>query len=241
MSGRLIAGARIVDAGECALVVEFGDRVDLALHDRVLALDAAMAGQPIGGVRETVPTYRSLMIHYDPLALARAELIEALQALPDEQVERSGRCWRMPVTFDPELADDLNDLAARLSVAASEVERRLLGSYFRVFMYGFAPGFAYLGGLDPALAVPRRDTPRPSMPPSSVIIAGGLAAIGSVAMPTGWYVVANTPLTMFDAGRDGFVPFEVGDELVFEAVDRATHSALAARADGGETIVQRVR
>lgn len=238
MSGRLVEGARILDAGECALVIEFGDRVDLALHDRVLALDAAIAANPIDGVQETVPTYRSLMVHYDPLVLPREGLLEALQALPDEHVARSERCWRMPVTFDPELADDLHDLAVQLDVPVSEVERRLLGSRFRVFMYGFAPGFAYLGGVDPALRVPRRATPRPSMPPSSVIIASGLAAIGSVAMPTGWYVVANTPLAMFDAERDGFVPFEVGDELVFEAVDRSTHGDLARRALAGEPIAK---
>lgn len=232
----MLAGARLLDAGETALVIEFGDRVDMGLHDRVMALDAAIRHHGIAGVRETVPTYRSLMIHYDPLQLSRDTLLEQVTGLGPVAWRQDSQRWVLPVCFDPELADDLRQTADLLNLSPQAVEDGLLRSTFRLYMYGFAPGFAYLGGLVPELALPRRATPRPLMPASSIIIAGGLAAIGAVAMPTGWYVVASTPVSMFEPERVGHVPFGVGDEIRFERVDREAYEALKVRADAGEMI-----
>lgn len=232
----LIEGSRFLDAGETALVIEFGKTVDMAIHDRVMTLDATLIQAQIKGVRETVPTYRSLMVHYDPLITDRDKLVQKIKELRGSAANKSGKCWILPVCFDPELADDLVQTAELLNCSSKHIEDGLLRSHFRLYMYGFAPGFAYLGGLVEELSLPRRATPRPLMPASSIIIAGGLAAIGAVAMPTGWYVVASTPVAMFDAKRDGHVPFPVGDEIRFEAVDRHDYDALKARGLSGEAI-----
>lgn len=232
----LMDGAKIRDAGETALVVEFGSHVDLSIHDKVMGLDVALGQALIDGVRESVPTYRSLMIHYDPLIIDREQLIAHLQGLEPMQWQEEAKAWRMPVCFDTELGDDLLQAAEILDCSPEFIESGILRSTFRVYMYGFAPGLSYLGGLVPELAIPRRATPRPLMPASSIIIAGGLAAIGSVPMPTGWYVVAATPATMFVTDRPGHVPFGVGDTLQFEAVGRAEFDALRARDRQGETV-----
>ena len=113
------------------------------------------------------------------------------------------------------------------------LRERFLGSDCTVGMYGFAPGFAYLSGLDPTLAIPRRGSPRRPMPPGSIIIAGGMAALCSVSMPTGWYVVGRTAVTLFRPDETPMVAFAVGDVLTFHAVTADELAALAADPDGG--------
>jgi len=216
------------DAGECALVAEFGDRIDPEVADGVLAFDRAVRAAELPGLRETVPTYRSLMLHYDPGVVSRAELAEALGAIDPEAVAATPpKRWRVPVCLDREHAEDLGLVCEALGIGLDEAVAALLGSELRLTMYGFAPGFAYLGGLDRRLAIPRRATPRPRMPAGSLLIAGGQASLASVAMPTGWYVVGRTPVAMFDPDGRPMVPFEVGDRLQLEPVDAAAFERLA--------------
>ena len=130
-------------------------------------------------------------------------------------------------------------MAATTGLSRDEVVRLDSQARYRLYMYGFAPGFCYLGGLPEALAVPRRVRPRPPHPPNVVMVAGGLSAIASVSMPTGWWLLGRTPETMFSLTRDPPVLLAVGDELVFEPIDRATFTALEARAAAGEIIARR--
>ncbi|AWN35519.1 5-oxoprolinase subunit B family protein [Methylobacterium radiodurans] len=232
---------RFLDAGEAALVVEFGASVDPAINDRVLALDAALAADPPPGLAETVPTYRSLMIHYDPLVLARDALVAAVE---DRLARRGalrgrGRLWTMPCCYDPALAEDIEEAAALAGLAAAKLAALHAGAAYRVYMYGFAPGFAYLGGLPEALALPRRPSPRPPHPPGAVMIGGGLAAIGTVPMPTGWYVVGRTPERLFAPERAPTFLIESGDTIRFEPVDAAAFAGLERRAAAGEVVAGR--
>ena len=147
------------------------------------------------------------------------------------------------VCFEGEMAEDLDIAAGDLSMARDEVLERLLASDLRVGMYGFAPGFAYLYGLDPALTLPRRATPRPPMPVGSLIIAAGQAGFTPVSLPTGWYVVGRTPALLFDEaaasrGDVAPVPFGLGDRLRLRTVDAATYRALAADPAGAVTPVE---
>ncbi|MFG1179187.1 5-oxoprolinase subunit B family protein [Xanthobacter versatilis] len=236
------SGPRLLDAGETALVAEFGDVVDPVLNDRVLALDAAVTARALPGVRESVPTYRSLMIHYDPLVIDRATLaaeVTALaQAAPAEA--RHGALWTIPCCYDPEFGEDIATIAASTGLAPDEVVRLHSGARYRLYMYGFAPGYCYLGGLPEAFAtVSRRLKPRPPHPPNVVMMAGGLASIATVSMPTGWFLVGRTPERMFSLTRTPTVLLDVGDELMFEPIDRATFDTLEARAAAGEVVARR--
>lgn len=228
---------RYLPAGEAALVVEYGETADPAFHDRVLALDAAMAGAPIEGVVETVPTYRSLMVHFDPRRLTIEALIAALAGIEAAPATaRQAKRWRIPASYDPAFAEDLDELAGLLDLAPDTIANLHASARYKVVMYGFAPGFVFLAGLPPQLAVSRRPTPRPPAPPGALTIANGQALIASIAMPTGWYVLGRTPARTFDTGRDPVFPIGVGDEISFERIDAQAFEALAREAEAGRPL-----
>ena len=232
---------RYLDAGEAALVVEFGDTVDPAVNAQVLALDEALLARGLEGLRETVPTYRSLMIHYDPLRLTRENLlkeIERIEAAHPEPREPKA-LWRFPCCYAPEFAEDLYRIAELTKLPPERVVALHSGATYRVYMYGFAPGFCYLGGVPDALKISRREKPRPPHPPNTVLLGGGLTLVSTFAMPTGWYLIGRTPERMFAPDRAPIFLVEVGDALEFEPVDAESFAALDARAAAGEIVAQR--
>jgi inhibitor of KinA len=234
---------RFLDAGEAALVVEFGASVDPAVNDRVLALDEALGTLKLEGIRETVPTYRSLMIHYDPLVVDRATLVattKALEAMPHRTREPTHR-WTIPCCYDPRYAEDLEPIAARTGLAANRLIELHAGATYRVYMYGFAPGFCYLGGVPPELSISRRETPRAPHPPNTVLVGGGLTLISTFSMPTGWWLIGRTPERMFAPERNPAFLVEVGDMLVFQPISIDRFAALEARVASGEIVAQRER
>jgi len=231
---------RFLDSGETMLVVEFGDTVDARLNERVHALDAALRAAAIDGVIETVPTFRSLAVHYEPLVVTRDDLVARIRILEAgaEIATRPARLWTVPACYEAPHAEDLLEAAARLAIAPErliELHRRTI---FRIHMYGFAPGFAYLGGLPDELAIPRRDRPRPPHPANAIMIGGGLSAVASFPMPTGWWVIGRSAERMFAPGRTPTFLVEAGDQLRFEAVDAATFAALEARVAAGEIVAR---
>lgn len=235
------AGPVFLDAGEAALVVEFGRSVDPAISDRVLALDAALAGDPPVGLRELVPTYRSLMIHYDPLVFDRADLVACVTArlAAPARPGAAAALWTVPCCYDLPHGEDLAQLAALMGLSPAQAAASHAGALYRIYMYGFSPGFTYLGGLPEAIAISRRTTPRPPHDTKAVLVGGGLSAIASFAMPTGWYVVGRTPERLYAPERAKAFLFEPGDSLRFEPIDTETFARLERRAEAGEIIAHR--
>ena len=231
---------RFLNAGECALVVEYGATIDPAIHDRVLALDRALSAAAIAGVRETTPTYRSLLIDYDPEQLSPEMLIERIRDLPVEtsKAKPAARRWIVPACYDPALALDLAFVAEKQKLTPQQVVELHSGAIYRLYMYGFAPGFAYLGGLPKALDISRRAEPRMSAPANLLLIAGGQALVTTVPMPTGWHIIGRTPVRFFELNRDPIFLAGVGDEIAFEPIDQAAFTALDARAAAGEPIAR---
>jgi inhibitor of KinA len=230
---------RFLSAGETALVVEFGTTIDPAIHERVLAFDRALAEAQIEGVVETVPTYRSVMVHYDPLIVEPQQLVDRLRTIPAAvMTDRKSRRWIVPVCYAPCFAEDLDYVARSLRLTPEHVVALHSGATYRIYMYGFAPGFAYLGGLPAELSISRRATPKPRAEANSILIAGGQALITTVVMPTGWYVLGRTPERFFSLAREPVFLAEVGDEVQFDAIDEPTFSSLAARAEQGEVIAR---
>ena len=228
---------RYLPAGESALVVEFGDTIDPKIHDRVLALDAALQQAKWEGVIETVPTYRSLD---DPFRSAPFD---------DGGARRCPRRARLRICPAADAAATLahprllrRRRTARtsprsrhfLSLSPARIIGLHLGARYRVYMYGFAPGFTFLGGLPEELKIPRRAVPRAPVPPGSLLIAGGQALIAGCAMPTGWYAIGRTPVKMFDPRREPVFLAGIGDELCFERIDPAAFDAMSTAADAGE-------
>lgn len=208
----VLDGATLRPSGLAGLVVEYGDTIDPAVHDRVLAADAAVRAAELPGVEEVVPSYRSLLLRIDPLVTTPDEVADALGHVAAAGLDRAAR--QVEVAVDFTAGDDLEVVAERTGLGDVDAVVALLTSVpLRVYLHGFAPGFAYLGGVPAALHVPRRATPRPPVPAGSVLLAAGQAALCPVAMPTGWWVVGHTDAPLFDAGVRPPVPFAPGDEV----------------------------
>lgn len=237
------AAPRIRDAGDGAVVVEFEERIDPAVLARVAALDTAVRAAAIPGVTETVPTYRSLLILLDPLLGDPRTVADAVRNLLGRATAgptpvADGRRWRVPVRYGGAHGVDLEAVADRTGLTADEVRSLHAGADYLVYMIGFAPGFAYLGGLPDRLHLSRRDDPRPKVPAGTVAIGGQQAAIFSVEMPSGWHLIGRTPERAFAPERTTPFLFAQGDRIRFEPVDDATYDALALRAAAGEVVAR---
>ena len=227
---------RILNAGDRGLVVEFGTRVDQGLNNLVVALDARLREEAWPGIVETVPTYRSLLVLFDPIILGRRELIRGLEGVisglrPED--EKRARRWSVPVTYGDGLGEDLDYIATLHGLSTDEVIKCHSQAEYRVYMIGFAPGFAYLGGLPEKLHTPRRVDPRQRTPAGSISIGGVQAAITSVEVPSGWHLLGQTPLRTFDLRREDPFLLKPGDRVRFEPIPRAAFLRLKEMAEGG--------
>jgi inhibitor of KinA len=223
------AVVKILCAGDTAITIEFGDHATHELSAQVLALDRRLQfSRPIPGIIETVPTMRSLTVYYNPLQTSQAALVEAVTPLLDAKAgaETIGRRWTLPMCCDADLAPDLADVAAATGMARQEVTRLHASTTYRVYMLGFLPGQAYLGDLPAALHLPRRLTPRISVPPGSVAIATSMATVYPLASPGGWHIIGHCPVRLFDAAAADPVLLAPADEVVFRIVERAEWQAL---------------
>lgn len=173
---------------------------------------------------DLVPSYTTLMVHYDLLALSPAQARELIdQALTDlqPQAQGSGHCHVLPVWYDLSVGPELTLLAQRSGLAVNEVIRRHSQHQYQVFALGFAPGFAFMGLVEEPLAAPRLGTPRKRVAAGSVGIAERQTAAYPVESPGGWNLIGRTPAKLFDRERDGYSLMQPGDSVRFEAIGRA--------------------
>lgn len=236
MADRREPGAvRYLPCGDTALTVEFGDRIDRALSARVIALDHRLARAALAGIVETVPTPRSLTVHFDPLAVTSAELVARLGAMlggtiPEQEAPRE---LVLPVCYEPAFALDLAEVTARTGLTAHEVVRMHVATDFYVYMIGFLPGHPYMGDLPEQLILPRRETPRTAVPAGSVAIAVGMTAIYPFESPGGWHVIGRTPRRLFRPECNPPGLLRAGDRVRCVAVDRADFDRIAAEEAAG--------
>ncbi|WP_378942539.1 5-oxoprolinase subunit PxpB [Mesorhizobium sp. ANAO-SY3R2] len=230
----------ILPCADSALVLQLGDRIDSEVNARVLSLAAALEAAAIPGVVEIVPSYRSILVRYDPEIIRGRELEGRLAELSRdcEVTGAQGRSWTIPVVYGGEVGQDLEEVAAMKGLSPEELVSLHAGGEYRVFMIGFAPGFAYLGGLPEILHTPRLPKPRQYVPAGSIGIGGQQGSVNSVGGPSGWRFIGWTPIRMFDPARA--VPFllQAGDRVRFTPIDSATGERLAARAAAGEAVIE---
>ena len=231
---------RFLPSGDGAVTVEFGQVIDAAVNARVLALDRALSSACLAGVSEAVPTYRSLLVHYDPLQIGFADLVQKLLTLAKQPATQNSepRRWRVPVVYGGEFGVDLEEVAEAHDISTAEVIRRHIGGDYRVAMIGFTPGFAYLSGLDPAIAMPRRRDPRTATPPGTISIGGVQACVQCLAGPSGWHLLGRTPVRTFHPHRDPVFLMEPGDTVTFESIPAAQFDALDSAAERGDLVAE---
>jgi KipI family sensor histidine kinase inhibitor len=216
-------GFRIVPAGDSALVVEFDERIDPLVNARTVACADAVQAAGIAGVRDVVPSYRSVAIYFDPLRTNYDALLATLEtqaAHPAAEAQASREPIRIPVCYGGDFGPDLPQVAAFAKLTEDEVVRIHTSATYRVFMVGFVAGFAYMGIVDERIAMPRHSTPRVRVPLGTVGIAGVQTGIYPAETPGGWQLIGRTPVKPFDASRTEPFLMKAGDAVTFYTITR---------------------
>lgn len=210
-----------------AVLAEFSDRIDPAAHVDVLRLDRQLGRTPLPGMTEAVPAYASLLVVFDAVVTDHAAITEGLRQLVGAPAPPA-----VPVTprevlacHDADLAPDLPEVAARTGLSPEAVVVAFLAGAYSVYMYGFAPGYAYLAGVPPVLHLPRKPVARRDVPAGSIIIAGPQCLVTTLTMPTGWWVIGRSPTPILRARAERPFLFDVGDPVWFRAISRAEFDA----------------
>ena len=231
---------RLLPSGDSAITVEFSRTIDDAANRRVLALDRVMSAEPVAGVTETVPTYRSLLVHYDPVQIGFDDLGEKLLALAQRPIPEAtkSRRWRIPVVYGGEHGIDLEDVAKTLNTTADDIVARHTAGDYRVAMIGFTPGWSYLSGLAASLQMPRRQNPRLLTPAGTISIGGVQTGVQCLAGPSGWHLLGQTAVRTYQLHRNPTFLLEPGDAITFSAVDSKTFAEQDRAAAAGEFVAE---
>ena len=207
--------------GDSALLVTFGEAIELATNRQAHALARLLQDEPLPGLGEAVPGYTTLLVHYDPLQLDYPEILAWVQPRTF-MVLKSGkrllpapRRVEVPVFYGGTLGPDLEFVARHNGLDPDDVIRRHTARDYPVYLLGFTPGFPYLGGLDESIAAPRLPSPRQQVPAGSVGIAGQQTGIYAVESPGGWRLIGWTPLKLFDPTRQPPSLLAPGDVVRF--------------------------
>ena len=207
--------------GDRSLLVELGDEISPAVNQRVQELFGALDRLPIDGIRELVPSYRSLLVIYDPLTIAPADLKRAIGDT-DKHLNQTDlpepRTVEIPIVYGGERGPDLESVAQYHHITPQEVIDYHTQPIYRVYMIGFTPGYPYLGEVPDAIATPRRETPRILVPRGSVGIAQKQTGIYSVDSPGGWQIIGWTPVNLFDPQAQPPSLLMMGDRVRFQAI-----------------------
>jgi len=226
---------KVLPAGDTALVVELGEHIDRRISAQVVALARRLGASRLDGLVEVVPTFRSLMVHYDPLLLPPAALITRIEALmQDLQIaEDAGRAWCLPACYDARVAPDLEDVATRTGLSRAQVIERHSGVNYHVYMLGFLPGQAYMGDLPAELALARRETPRLKIPAGSLAIAATMTCIFPLETPCGWHLIGRSPVPLWNNDPAAGALLAPGDKVTFAPVSLREYESLLAKAAEG--------
>ncbi|MBK7170519.1 MAG: 5-oxoprolinase subunit PxpB [Gammaproteobacteria bacterium] len=217
--------------GDSALLLCFGNRIEADINAQVLAVYARLAGANWPGIVDLVPAYSTLAVFFDPDVLDPGSLGEQLRAIVEETPPSSAtaRLVELPVCYEGEYAVDLEAVRAHTGLTNEELVRCHRQVDYRVCFIGFAPGFPYLAGLDAALHMPRRATPRFAVPAGSVAIGGAQTGVYPGATPGGWHIIGRTPLALFDPAREPMCLLRAGDSLRFVPISAAEFARLQMR------------
>jgi KipI family sensor histidine kinase inhibitor len=227
---------RVEPASDSALFISFADVISPEAHRRVISLFNAIQRLRDPRIRNLHPAYSSLLIDFDPLRLTYNELENLLTPLLPKSVPtdfEAARQIEIPVCYEPEFAPDLAAVSAHCHLTEEQVIAMHTGGDYFVYFLGFSPGFAYLGGLDRQLHVPRLVTPRKHVHAGSVGIAGAQTGIYPNDSPGGWQLIGCTPLRMFDASAEQPSRLQPGDRVRFRRIDRDEFEYLAKRQKSG--------
>ena len=227
---------RYLPAGDEALVIEFGKTIDEEINNRVISMATSIRNKRIKGVREILPTYRSLMVFYNPKKISYIRLVSTVKALgfkENEGEEEEKKTLIVPCCYDDSFGPDLSDMSKELGLTKEEIVKIHSKKKYKIYMLGFLPGFVYLGGLDKRINIPRLQTPRTKIPARSVGIGGAQTGVYPVDSPGGWRLIGSTPLDFYDIKREDPVLCEAGEYIRFMPVSKPEYSDIRREIEAG--------
>lgn len=225
---------RFLPAGDLAVSVELGEEISVEVNTRVRALEFLIRQKGLTGVLEMVPTFRSLLVYYDPRAVGYEAVCEAIAELAPQAstaVLPPARAVELPCCYDTELGLDLEAAAKRLDLPLDELVRLHSGAEYLVYFIGFTPGLPYMTGMPERILLPRLETPRTKVPAQSVGIGGIQCCIYSVDSPGGYWILGKTPLRLYDPEAPDPILLRPGDRVSFRPIDRAEYDRVAAQVE----------
>lgn len=209
---------RFLTCGDCAVTVAFAQEIREDTNRKIRHLAKKLQNAGIHGLQETVPTYCSLTVYYEPLVLSRRKLehqiLHFLAAYQPDTAEKK-RIFQIPVCYEGEFAPDMEDVCRLTGLSREQVIALHSSVDYLIYMLGFLPGFPYLGGMDPRLEVPRLDSPRTRIPAGAVGIGGKQTGVYPLASPGGWRLIGRTPAVIYDPNREKPIVYEAGDYIRF--------------------------
>ena len=222
---------RFTPVADHALLVEFGEAIGEAEHAAVLALDQALADRPCRGFSEATPAYVNLLVDFDPLVTDHAEVEAHVRALlgTKRRVLHEPRLHEVAVCYEAPFSRDLKEVAERMGLTVEAVIDAHLSGDYQVYMYGFAPGYAYLAGTPKTIQLDRKLQPTRDIPAGSVLIAGPMCIMPTLTMQTGWWVIGRSPVKVLTGDPNRPFLFDVGDRIRFK---RVSADALAGSSHG---------
>jgi inhibitor of KinA len=217
--------------GDSAVMITLGETIDERTHRLVRAAVRRIRAEPPPGFIDLVPAFVSIAVHYDPVAASAGasgspyqQIVEFLRArleAVDVETLDAPRTVEIPVCYGGELGPDLEDVARTHGLTPDDVVQLHTGAEYLVYMIGFMPGFAYLGGLPERIATPRRTTPRTAVPAGTVGIGGRQTGVYPLVSPGGWNLIGRTPVKIFDLARRDATLLSTGDRVRFRQISRA--------------------
>jgi inhibitor of KinA len=223
---------QIEAASDHSLLVTFGARIDVSLHEWVRRLFLSLESAALDGVVNLHPGYASLLVDFDPLEVPFGEIENEIRRRLDDETEQTpaGSCLiEVPVCYGAQFGPDLEAVADHCGLSADQVVERHSAVEYLVYFLGFSPGFPYLGGMDPSLETPRLDSPRKSVPAGSVAIGGNQTGIYPLSSPGGWRIIGRTPLRLFEPRRQPPALMRMGDRVRFCPVTETEFAELEAK------------
>lgn len=218
----------VADTG---VLVEFGDVIDDDIHSQVINFDATISNANIKGFTESSPAFTCVLVGYDALLTDYEIMCEQIEKYlnTSKAVLIDPKTWEVPTCYAESLAPDLAELAQTLGMTTDAIAEQHSSGQYKVYMYGFAPGYAYLGGVPESIQVPRKQAPVMNVPPQTVMIAGQQALITTLPMPTGWWRIGMTTFQPLQKHRDKPFVLNVGDTVKFIAMNEADYKKFSAQ------------
>lgn len=220
---------KFLTAGDSAIVMEFGNTIEKEINAKISAVVENLKEKKIDGILDILPTYRSILINYDPVKISYGEMVEILKGLGKSNKDNKSdkvRLIEIPTLYGKEYGPDIEFVAENANLSVDDVIKIHAGKDYLVYMMGFMPGFTYLGGLDERIATPRLKSPRLKIEPGSVGIAANQTGMYPLESPGGWQLIGRTPLKLYDDTKEPPVFIQAGDYIRYIPITKEEYDKI---------------